>query len=229
MTYEEAVKDMAEESSDDGTDGDDVVSMQGDVIEGETVFLGTYEQDADDSNGKEDIEWQVLKVEEGRALIVSKYALDCQCFDNWKDGEETVSWEDSSLRYWLNNDFYDSAFTDGEKKTILYSNLKADINPDFDTTIGNDTEDKVFLLSMEEAKKYLPEREKRVCTATEFSITRGAENASHSVGCWWLRTIGAESAYVAIVKWDGEIDTHGFHSHYSECAVRPAMWVRVEP
>jgi len=83
MTYEEAVKDMAEESSDDGTDGDDVVSMQGDVIEGETVFLGTYEQDADEKAARR--AEQAVEPGHGHRLCrgtdaVPDSRLVCTCF-----------------------------------------------------------------------------------------------------------------------------------------------------
>ena len=50
------------------------------VSVGDTVCFGTYEQDNDTSNGTENIEWKVLAKENNKVLIISKYALDCQVY-----------------------------------------------------------------------------------------------------------------------------------------------------
>lgn len=63
--------------------------------------------------------------------------------------------ENCSLREWLNEEFYNSAFSNSEKEQILSVTVPADKNPEYDTNSGNDTEDKIFLLSVSEAKKYL--------------------------------------------------------------------------
>ena len=43
---------------------------------GDIVTFGTYEQDNDSSNGQESIEWQVVDISDGKALLVSRYVLD---------------------------------------------------------------------------------------------------------------------------------------------------------
>ncbi|MDY6017558.1 MAG: TIR domain-containing protein, partial [Oscillospiraceae bacterium] len=73
---------------------------------GDYVFFGAYEQDNSASNGKEHIEWLVLEVKDGKALVISKYALDCKQYNtNYTD----VTWEACTLRRWLNNDFINAA------------------------------------------------------------------------------------------------------------------------
>ena len=88
---------------------------------GSYVYFGEYEQDDDTSTGKEAIEWLVLAKEEDRMLMISRYALDCKPF-NTEDGE--AFWMKSSLQGWLNNGFYESAFTAEEKSVILDSPLE---------------------------------------------------------------------------------------------------------
>ena len=73
----------------------------------DTVSLGTYEQDGDDSNGKEVIEWTVCSIEDGKALLLSKASLDYQQFDTKKSNE----YEKSSLKTWLERDFKTNAFS----------------------------------------------------------------------------------------------------------------------
>ena len=62
---------------------------------GSYVFFGSYEQDNDTSNGKEDIEWIVLAKEGNKALVISKYALDCK---QYHPSMSDITWETCSLR-----------------------------------------------------------------------------------------------------------------------------------
>ena len=82
---------------------------------GDIIKFGHYEQDGNTSYGKEEIEWEVLKVESDRVLVVSKYALDCKPYNT----EYTdVTWETCSLRQWLNSTFLNTAFSAEEQKKI---------------------------------------------------------------------------------------------------------------
>ena len=75
---------------------------------GNSVSFGSYEQDNNPANGKEEIEWIVLDVQGDRSLLISKYALDCKKYNTeWTDG----TWESCSLRKWLNSDFLNAAFS----------------------------------------------------------------------------------------------------------------------
>lgn len=130
----------------------------------ETVYFGSYPQGP---NGEvEAIEWLVLDNSEDKILLLSKHALDCQPYN--KNFEET-SWEKCSLRFWLNNEFLNQAFSEDEKSQIVLSNILADKNPEYDTNQGIDTQDKIFLLSVLESQKYFNNDKDRVCWPTAYA------------------------------------------------------------
>ena len=79
------------------------------------IQFGTYEQDGNLINGTEPIEWYVLDIRDGRALLISKYVLDWQYYD--KNSIETL-WSQSFLKKWLFDEFYMNAFSDAERVII---------------------------------------------------------------------------------------------------------------
>lgn len=190
---------------------------------GEKVFLGRYEQDNDLSDGAEPIEWIVLAREGGRMLLISKYALDCVPF-NAADG--LTSWDYCSIRLWLNDEFYDSAFTAPEQTVSLVSHIAADRNALFDTDPGKPTKSRVFLLSTVEADAYFHSDAERRCEPTAYAKARGAK--TDDGGCmWWLRTPGYDGTAAARVLQSGDVSLVGQPAQRS-LAVRPAMWVVCE-
>ena len=118
---------------------------------GDRITLGTYEQDNDTSDGAEPISWEVLAVEDGRALIVSDYAIACRSFH---DECGDITWEACTLRAWLNDEFYGEAFSKADREYILLSDVENNDNLVYGTEGGEDTEDYVFLLSLEEVRDY---------------------------------------------------------------------------
>ena len=128
----------------------------------DTVKFGKYEQDGNDENGKEDIEWVVLAREDDKALIMSKYILELK---KYNDEKEDITYENSSIRAFLNDEFYNDAFNDTEKNTIVETLVENKDNNNIyqksssgdkkiSTIGGEDTNDNVFLLSFSEVKKY---------------------------------------------------------------------------
>ena len=173
---------------------------------GDIITCGKYEQDSNFENGPEDIEWQVLSVEDERVLVISKYGLeDCAYNTENKD----ITWENCSLRNWLNNDFYNTSFNDQEKQKILSVTLANKDNPVDGTEGGNDTIDKVFCLSLEEMEKYFGEysyydselnrgyNQNLICAPSLDLIERGhtyeiTENG-YSNNYWGYKTYGYTS------------------------------------
>ncbi len=189
---------------------------------GDYVFFGSYEQDNNTSNGKEDIEWLVLEVENGKALVISKYALDCKRYNT---SYTSVTWETCTLRTWLNNDFISSAFLADEKAMIPTVTVSADRNPNYSTNPGNATQDKVFLLSITEVNKYFSSDAKRQCECTAYADANGAYVASNGNCWWWLRSPGYTQVSAAFVYNYGDVLEDGDRVRNADFAVRPALWI----
>lgn len=192
---------------------------------GDTVFLGTYEQDNNTSNGKEDIAWLVLEVKDGKALVVSKYALDCKQYNT---SNTDVTWETCTLRKWLNNDFINAAFSSYEKAMIPTVTVSADKNPDYSANPGNATQDQVFLLSITEANKYFNSTGARQCEPTDYAVANGSwESDSGNFCWWWLRSPGVTQDSATYVYSGGDVIESGNAVDIGTSAVRPAMWISI--
>ena len=188
---------------------------------GSTIVFGQYEQDNDLTNGAEPIEWRVLSIEGDEALLVSRYALDSKPYDA-KGGH--AYWGKSTLRAWLNSDFYDAAFTEEEKAVILTKDLPNRKEPN--------TADPVFLLSTDDAKKLFANHADRQADPTPYAAAQGAYISTKYTGHiqWWLRTNSWESknraAYVAA---SGGVMTCGGNTFGAitndRLVVRPAIYV----
>lgn len=195
---------------------------------GNIYVFGSYEQDNDLSNGKEDIEWIILAHEDNKVLLISRYAIDCR---QYNDREESVMWETSPLRRWLNETFIDDAFNSRERARIRSINAPAAKNPQYDNNPGNDTTDRVFLLSIDEANGYFASNEGRKCAPTKYAVSRGAYSTDKykkdgkDTCTWWLRTPGAYTYYAATVSHDGSVSNVGSRAYGIDCAVRPAIWI----
>ena len=198
---------------------------------GDIVYFGTYEQDNNTSNGKENIEWLVLAKEKNRVLVISDKALDYQKYNS---SYTSVTWETCTLRKWLNNDFINAAFSAEERAKIPTVTVSADKNPECDTDPGNATKDKVFLLSIVEAEKYFTSYEARTCVPTEYAISNGAYTSdSYTIGgnvtCWWwLRSPGFNQNSAADVDYFGVVYKYGNGVSNGDYAVRPALWISID-
>lgn len=198
--------------------------VKGPVQVGDQVFFGSYEQDNDAENGKEAIEWTVLDVQGDRALLLSRHALDSLSYHTtWED----TTWENCSLRSWLNDRFLKSAFSDEEQAAILTVSVdnNGQGNSAWSTDNGNNTSDKVFLLSYKEAENYFSTYEERICSPTQYAVTQGAfAYSGNGNGWWWLRSTGRRQSFAAVVMSEGLIGV----SYYNDCScftVRPAIWI----
>ncbi len=201
--------------------GQKAYDMFGVVEKGSTVKFGKYEQDNYDGNGAEEIEWQVLDIKDGKALIISRYALDRQPYNT--DGVATT-WGNCSLRSWLNSTFLGMAFSEEEQALIPDSTVYAHANPQHSTDPGNDTTDKIFLLSINEAEEYFSSDSERQCEPTDYAVANGAYKGANGFCWWWLRSPGCSQKYAAYVRLAGEIHEVG-ETVYIGHAVRPAMWI----
>ena len=194
----------------------------------EPIMFGRYEQ----GYGIAPIEWQVLKTEDGRALLISKYAIERKKYFDLRfkelKKEKNKTWEACSLRTWLNRDFLDVAFNEVERKWIMDTKCSADPNPEYITIpAGNSTNDKVFLLSIKEVQEYFDSDSARGCIPTPYAVTQGAYRHIENGKCvWFLRSPGDNILHVATVNSYGRVsNVVGVLSE--DTCVRPALWINL--
>ena len=216
-----------------------------------SVKFGKYEQDNNIENGQEDIEWIVLEKKNGKALLLSKYILDCKNYnyDNYCD----TNWEESTIREWLNSIFYSNAFSDDEAEIIIHSKVINNDNDEYKTKGGNDTEDYVFLLSIDEVKNsFIVNAEYGESPKISYSYNNLASKGTDYALCvnnyentlatgdiggdkkeWYydyspflLRSPGHLQNSQAAVRETGYLDTYGYDIDPRCFGIRPALWVK---
>ena len=182
----------------------------------ETVFFGSYEQDGDLDNGEEPIEWIVLEEQDGAKLLLSRYVLDYRMqSDHYCENYQWGVGED--VRRWLNNEFYDEAFSEEEKP---YLQQKRTIVKQQNPSLGNEdvaTYDWVSFLSAEELAQY-------------FDLKTDAQNNTYSEEIIAEPTPAAAESFEFTTTVDA--DWYGFkHLGYSDnwMGKNTALWLLRTP
>lgn len=145
--------------------------------------------------------------------------------------KEYVHWEDSSVRKWLNDDFYNSCFSKDEQDSIVVTNLKTDS--------GNEIEDRIFLLTSDEVEKYFPQYKDRLLRLSKFMLEKREDkitlpdggftslstfSTSEGYGDWWLRSGGEHGAhYVSCLG--GNINCGMEKCDFG--FLRPVLWLKL--
>ena len=163
-----------------------------------------------------DIRWYVIaKTDTGYTLLSEKPVIK-QAFRKSGYGIFNVTWEDSTVRAWLNDKFYNT-FTEEEKTLITKThNINAD-SAEYGTDGGNDTDDYIYLLSVDEAN------------ALDNRVRKCGIWYDLNYQWWWLRSPGVNTDYATYVgkREDGVIDPHGDIAGNDYGAVRPALNLRI--
>ena len=188
---------------------------------GGKVQFGLYPQGA---NGEvQPLEWRVLAVENGRALLITDKLIDAMPYN--KENSK-VTWETCTLRKWMNSDLISKAFNSSEQAQIATVTNQNPNNPEYGTKGGNATQDRIFALSIDEAKKYFSSDSDRKAYTTDYAHKKGYDQKDRSEW-WWLRSPGSFSNYAAHVRSSGFIDQFGLYVHIDKVAVRPAFWLNL--
>lgn len=216
----------------------------------------------------EPIKWRVLNTENGRAFLLADVTLDGKKYNN---NQTSVTWENSSIRSWLNgygasvnephinyasNDFINVAFNASEKKAIQTTMLVNAKNYEYadETTGGNNTFDKVFLLS--ESDVYFTNEAKKYGFVADYPLTgeydedsrydegkqTGCSTYAYAAGAsrntipeykgnaeWLLRSPGRSNDRAAHVGYDGWVAAYGYGvAIYDGCVgIRPALYLNL--
>ncbi|MCH5265813.1 MAG: hypothetical protein J1F02_07925, partial [Lachnospiraceae bacterium] len=165
------------------------ISNEG-VVTWDCIYFGSYWQNdtngdgtADQNDEKEPIKWRVLSVDDNDAFLLADQNLDCQPY-NEEDTDGT--WETCTLRSWLNSIFYQNAFSVTEQNAITETTT---VNAES----GNDTNDKVYLLSNDEVMN----PSYGFTSSFYYAETRKSKNTAYATECanmdgssgpdsWWL-------------------------------------------
>ena len=174
---------------------------------GGTYTFGTYNSAA--------ITWRVLSVDvaNNRALLITEQALETRAYHS---SYASITWENCSLRSWLNGDFLNNFTTAEQSKIVEVTNTNPN-NSSYGTSGGNATSDKMFLLSIDEAYSYFSNDDARKCTLLSDNSDSG----------WWLRSPVDTDIYAAYVNSDGSVADSG-NLVGNSLGVRPAFWLNLE-
>lgn len=178
--------------------------------------FGHFEQDGNLNNGSEPIEWIILEESNGRLLLISRYILDYQDFNDTVIAKAT-SWKNSSLRKWLNDNFYNTAFSASEQSRILSTSVQ---DYKSDNVLGDVTSDNVFILSKKQAFSYFSSNYARATRATQYANSR----KSYPTNAYWLIDSYSSDLYKYLINSDGKNENNP-RVNESE-GVRPVIWIK---
>ena len=209
------------------------VSLQNPTTDGngvttwDCIYFGNYYQS--NSSTKEPIKWRVLSVNGNDAFLLADQNLDAKPYN---EEYTDVIWATCTLRTWLNDTFLNTAFTSAEQAAIKNTTVVNDDNPYYDTEGGENTTDKVYLLSIAEASNtaygfygdFNTSSETREATNTAYVAGKDGMSAVGEADWWWLRSPGNNSGRASYVDYSGVGYDNGYYvlrDDYS--AVRPAL------
>lgn len=190
---------------------------------GNYVKFGTYPQG--DNGEQEAIVWRVLQKNADSLLLCSQYGLDVVPYD---PANKPITWKDCHLRAWLNRDFVDKAFTEAERQRLIAERHSTPANPQFKTPGCADTVERVWSLSIDEARKYYKDDLDRLCYPTPYARSKGAYTVPNDGMCWtWLRSPGQDPKHAACVYTFGNVELEGCGVYYTIGCVRPVIKVKL--
>ena len=219
------------------------VTASNGVTTWDCVYFGNYYQSDATGNTKDPIKWRVLSVDGDDAFLMADQNLDAKPYNTFFT---SVTWETCTLRSWLNgygasdnveetdyssNNFLNTAFTAEERAAIRQTAVVNEDNPYYGTEGGNDTQDKVYLLSIAEASNaeygfnstFDTKSKTRVSTNTAYTAGKSGMNSVGAADDWWLRSPGFDS-YGASEVYHGGYGSDNINNVHSESvAVRPAL------
>ena len=200
----------------------------------------------------EPILWLILSYDAATdtAVVLSKSTIDAQeYYDNYWD-ERTIdgktiypnNYEYSNIRTWLNNTFYNTAFTSTEKKAIIATTLdNSAFSTDYSEYDSNSTIDNVWLLSYTEVQNAdygfttdADSTETRQTKTTDYAKSYGiyVDNTNKCTR-WRLRSAGDLDSGACYVGSDGYVYSGGYvrsihYVYYADYGVRPALTLHLK-
>ena len=183
----------------------------------------------------EPLKWIVLDSTSG--LVMCKNVIDSQEFnkkifdDKYGDSNHNHfanNYEQSSIRNWLNKDFYNIAFSSTDKTRIEEKTLS---NVAYDKAQFNsgDTTDKITLLSFAEYQKIKNDYRLWQAGCSNYALCQGvSSNSGNTVADWMLRTAGTWSDVICSVSYSGAFSTSSTETYNSSMGIRPVVYLKTK-
>ena len=180
----------------------------------------------------EPISWTILEEKGGNAFLVCDMIIDSQQFD-YEDGEYSNNYAESTIREWLNDTFYNTAFNQYEQEIVLITTVDNSIEStgwveDPNPYVCEDTEDKIFLLSRKEAYTYFATDDDRIKQTTDYSQSQGAyATKSLGNGFWWWRSPSYfdTGSFALLAHYEGH---HNYNDVFrTDYGIVPALWIEL--
>lgn len=207
----------------------DTVKVINPGTEAEKSYLVRHEQGYFLS---EPIKWRVLSINSDGtdAFVIADRAIDIAQYYSASNVE--ITWEKSSVRQWLNDAFLKKAFTADEQAAVKTTTVKTADNQESSEPGGNDTQDKIYLPSIEEIYNWdygfsaqEDEEQTRMTTSTDYAWLGGTPfKRIAGFMSYWLRSPGKQKGYPATIgDWGAGKITSAKAEEY--LGVRPVMHV----
>ena len=195
----------------------------------------------------EPIEWRVLNPATG--VVMAETILDSQPYNNylllnrrdeyghnayWGDSTQSYysnNYAKSSIREWLNENFYNTIFSDEQQNIIEYTALdNSASNKSYSAYDSEKTYDKIYLLSYDDilntsygfSSSYSDYDSARTAQGSDYAKCQGM-GVHGSNSYWWLRTPGNYSHRACYVGYSGDVSSYGSQVYFNDIAVRPAL------
>lgn len=188
---------------------------------GQTIAFGKYEQDNNTTNGAEDLVWYVLYKEQDKVLLLSKYLVEKMAFDETLKLPNTetkpFTYENSTIRKFVNETFYNAAFSEAEKKAIIPLTIAE--NDAQGVEIAK-SENKVFIPTYEMIEKYVTKSTMKTAETTKH-VNPNATYSTRKM-TWWTSSINQTGTESVVISNSGVVSKAALSG---VLGVRPAIWV----
>ncbi len=199
---------------------------------GDDIWIGEY--------CDSDLKWEVIEVKGNKMLLICSGIVEVQKFS---EGGTETNWKESSIRSWLNEEFYFEAFNTEEQNRIIETELDNFENSKENMGYSNETKDKIFILSSYELNEYFDYEyeiqtgmyETAVDTAVELLDEEWKTIYQYCWSEWWTRTSNKDDGTIKCIR--GQSYAEAGYT-VEDClldikatdaaGVRPAMWITIE-
>ncbi len=188
----------------------------------------------------EPIRWKILTESDGKAFLLCDSIIANMAYDGTTESH-CNNYAESDIRAWLNEEFYNNAFGEFQKEIILTTLVDNSVESTGNSSnayVSQNTEDKVFLLSGQEAQN--ESYGFSYATSSDYIRWRKSSDYARAMGVWmstgrgyvgngywWLRSPfynGDKAVYQ--INAEGKL-YESYRAAYANNGVVPALWIKL--